>query len=116
MPVCHHEDLRDLTEIAPAANGAYVYCRCLCGQRRVLPHGQWHRERRRRELEARLQEAAARRGHPPRVTPSYPQVPLWMTELACCSTWHPVTSLPFLCPTCGRTWLEARHGLREETP
>jgi hypothetical protein len=27
-------------------------------------------------------------------------------ELAHCGCWHPVTTLPLHCPSCGRTWVE----------
>jgi hypothetical protein len=101
---CRHQVLRNLTFVARSSSGNYVYCLCACGTQRMIPAPRWSEEEERRAKEQRLQEAAATLGRP-RTAHSYPLVRLTQTELGCCAAWHPVTTLPFVCPTCGRYWL-----------
>jgi hypothetical protein len=105
VTACTHRDLAALALVAPSASGAYVFCLCRCGVRRVLPRALWEEEQDRQAKEARIQEAAQLLGRT-RQAHSYPQIEVQQgPELACCNAWHPVTTLPFLCPTCGRAWL-----------
>lgn len=92
---CDNHKLLHVEVLGRSQSGRYVYGRCRCGARRVLPLAAWEQEAVRR----------VQGYHVPQEPVLFGTQRLYGPELACCGQWWPVTGLPFRCPTCERVYL-----------